>query len=59
VENRLAPLAFESPVIATVIVEPQGEKNCGDERAIDHDGRAEFEHHRNLAECTLAAKRCP
>jgi hypothetical protein len=59
VENRLASLAFESPMVAAIIVEPQSQKNCSDERAVDHDGRGEFEHHRNLADCTLAAKRCP
>src|SRR5687768_3156350 len=59
VENRLASLAFESPMVAAIIEEPQSQKNCSDKRAVDHNRRGEFEHHRNLVECTLAAKRCP
>lgn len=44
VENGLAPFAFETPVIAAIIVEPQSQKNRGNEDAVDHDGCGRLEH---------------
>jgi hypothetical protein len=47
VKNGFATLPLETPVITTVVVEPQAEEDDGDESAIDEDGGRKIEHARS------------
>ena len=44
VEDRLAPLEFESAMIPPVVKEPQGEKDHAHEDAVNHNPSGEIEH---------------
>jgi hypothetical protein len=50
VKRGLAALTLEAPVIATVVVKPQAEKDRRDEQAVDDDRSGQGEHGTMLAE---------
>ena len=43
-EGSPAPLLLEAPMITPVVVEPQAEKDAGDQQTVKHDGGGELEH---------------
>jgi hypothetical protein len=43
-KRRAATAGFESPVIATIIPQPQDEKPRADQSAVDHGCSREFKH---------------
>jgi hypothetical protein len=44
VKRRLPALAFESAVIAPIIVKPQAEKNCRHQQTVKNGGAGEIKH---------------
>jgi hypothetical protein len=44
VKRRLSALAFESAVIAPIIVKPQAEKNCRHQQTVKNGGAGEIKH---------------
>jgi maltose O-acetyltransferase len=43
-KHRFSSLVFEPPMVPSVVIEPQAKKDHGNEHAVDHDGRGQFEH---------------
>lgn len=43
-KRRLPALAFESAVIAPIIVKPQADKNCRHQQTVKNDGAGEIKH---------------
>jgi hypothetical protein len=43
-ESAFSPLKFKRAMVTVIVIEPEPEKNHGDEHAINHSGGGEFEH---------------
>lgn len=57
VKGGLAPLELETLMIAPVVPQPQAQKHCGNEHAVDQHRGGEREHLATVAQVSPAAKR--